>query len=231
MVGSQKRCTQSVCHEWSYNYNTTELLVVIFHSELTTKCICHAEMFNIKAGTLWSPYLTPSSTHKKLLKCDQGNRLQRWEAWGTPFEGGKAIEFCRYQHFQMCITEPIHPLLVSCLEPCFRVSAFPASPWRGEITVRETMTSSPKGPLLQHLPILQNPLNIFRAWNWSWKGRWWYMPVILALEKEAEGPQTGSHPGLHRHVLSLKSGRENEKKIICLRKCKFTLGIPKKNNN
>ena len=40
------------------------------------------------------------------------------------------------------------------------------------------------------------------------------MPVILALEKEAEGPQTGSHPGLHRHVLSLKSGRKNEKKKL-----------------
>lgn len=168
-----------------------------------------------KTAKVWSREQTPKM------------RGLRNPIWG----GGKAIEFCSYQHFQMCITELIHPLLVSCLEPCFRVSAVPASPWRGEITVRETMTSSPKEPLLQHLPILQNTLNIFRMWNWSWKGRWWYMPVILALEKEAEGPQTGSHPGLHRHVLSLKSGRENEKKIICLRKCKFTLGIPKKNNN
>lgn len=140
MAESQKRCAQSVCHEWSYSYNTTELLVTAFHSELTTKCKCHEVMFNMKAGTLWSPYLTSSSTHKKLLKCDQGNRLQKWEAWWTLLGEGGAIKLCSYKHFQMCITEPIHLLLVSCLEPCSRVSAIPASPWGKEITVRETMT-------------------------------------------------------------------------------------------
>lgn len=93
MAESQKRCAQSVCHEWSYNYNTTELLVTVFHSELTTKCKCHEVMFNMKAGTLWSPYLTPSSTHKKLLKCDQGNRLQKWEAWWTLLGEGGRLNF------------------------------------------------------------------------------------------------------------------------------------------
>lgn len=42
------------------------------------------------------------------------------------------------------------------------------------------------------------------------------MPAILALEKEAEGPQTGSHPRLHRDILSLKRERENKKKLTAL---------------
>lgn len=41
------------------------------------------------------------------------------------------------------------------------------------------------------------------------------MPAILALQ-EAEGPQTGSHPGLHRDILSLKSERKNKKKMTTL---------------